>query len=360
MSTLPREQALQVLTTALQNHKPHKPAWRAPLTEVFHGTHKTFRYILLTGILAKATQHSIHPRSLQKGWDHPRSYDARTLCHHVIVPNERTLLANRLGASNEPFLNKPARFPSVDMGNAVRRGRDRHLLKVTHDLLEQLDGFTRVQATQLLEEALDVILELESRIATTYTVESSELTSQAVSLLLQDLLTSSCEGETSALILGAILGTLHGHAHILVHPANQAGSSSNEVGDIDILASDSTRVVAVVEVKDKPFQLHDAWHACQKALENGCNELTFAMGPRGKLHADRTQLQRMGEDKGLDVKFIDLDAPMLDQLTSLLHYDRLRELLAALYRVAEQMRASETTRRHLDRTLQQHAIKVSS
>lgn len=78
---------------------------------VIDNTHLTFKYILFTAVLAKATDSSINPLCLQKKSELPGAYDARTVCHKVVVPFEMETLEKALGGSNEPFLNKPARFP---------------------------------------------------------------------------------------------------------------------------------------------------------------------------------------------------------------------------------------------------------
>lgn len=102
---------------------------------VIDNTHLTFKYILFTAVLAKATDSSINPLCLQKKSELPGAYDARTVCHKVIVPFEMETLEKALGGSNEPFLNKPARFPELDKNNAVRRGNDQELLDALGDNL---------------------------------------------------------------------------------------------------------------------------------------------------------------------------------------------------------------------------------
>ena len=102
---------------------------------VIDNTHLTFKYILFTAVLAKATDSSINPLCLQKKSELPGAYDARTVCHKVVVPFEMETLEKALGGSNEPFLNKPARFPELDKNNAVRRGNDQELLDALCDNL---------------------------------------------------------------------------------------------------------------------------------------------------------------------------------------------------------------------------------
>src|SRR5690606_31909732 len=98
----------------------------------------TYRYILTTGLLAKATDKRVNALTLQAGSNLPGAYDARSLCHKVLVPVERQLLDRGLGGSNEPFLNKPARFTEISSANAVRKGSDAAALKTLHKVLSEI------------------------------------------------------------------------------------------------------------------------------------------------------------------------------------------------------------------------------
>lgn len=105
--------------------KPKQPIGSKGLLieKILHGSHKTYRYILVNALLAKAANENINILSLQKGDGTDGKYDARTLCHKVIVPFETLKLPGCLGGSNEPFLNKPARFVKLSTDNAVRKGK---------------------------------------------------------------------------------------------------------------------------------------------------------------------------------------------------------------------------------------------
>ena len=86
---------------------------------VIDNTHLTYKYILFTALLAKASDSSINVLCLQKQSSLIGAYDARSLCHKVIVPFEMQTLHKALGGSNEPFLNKPARFPELSKTNST-------------------------------------------------------------------------------------------------------------------------------------------------------------------------------------------------------------------------------------------------
>ena len=72
---------------------------------VLDNNHLTYKYVLFTALLAKSTDSNINPLCLQKKSTLTGAYDARSLCHKVIVPFEMTTLRKVLGGSNEPFLN---------------------------------------------------------------------------------------------------------------------------------------------------------------------------------------------------------------------------------------------------------------
>ncbi len=108
------------------------------LNQVITGDHLTYRYVLVTALLAKAVNQKVNPLALQAGGALDGSYDARSLCHKVYVPFERDFLDSGLGGSNEPFLNKPARFTHISSDNAVRGGNDRRTLELLCELLPKI------------------------------------------------------------------------------------------------------------------------------------------------------------------------------------------------------------------------------
>ena len=70
--------------------------------------------------------------------------------------------------------------------------------------------------------------------------------------LLTDIISESWEGQSSALVTGLCYSLLrHEHSsadvEVKVHPANQAGSSSREVLDIDVYQAGSAQTA--IEVK---------------------------------------------------------------------------------------------------------------
>lgn len=284
-----RSDAEKMLLWAFENRD------RCPLTDsdiekvnavdkIIHGTHKTYRYILFTALLAKAINASLNPLALQAGAPINGAYDARSLCHTVIVPFERKFLHNGLGGSNEPYLNKPARFTHLSTSNAVRAGKDREALKTLIELLTNLEQQT---AKKLLCHSISAILENAARREEQLATRENFANSLELYHFMRKLLERSCQGETCVILVGAIEKTFYnmtqGNFRVLCHPVNEAGASHNQVGDIDIFHDDE--YCYSIEVKDKDFTAIDVDFALSKMFMADAMSGGFIYGP----HADFDQ-----------------------------------------------------------------------
>ncbi|WP_068816512.1 restriction endonuclease, SacI family [Phormidesmis priestleyi] len=255
--------------------------WDIEIRTIIQGKHLTFRYILVTALLGKATNPSINALALQAGADAEGAYDARSLCHGVVVRLERQLLSSSLGGSNEPFLNKPARFPMISPSNAVRAGKDKELLLILHKVLSEIE--TSEQSFNGLCTAVRQTIERQA----TRSGLLSQLSESANSHLkiidfVDAFVTKSIEGQVAAIVTGTILSTYFDQFEgfeVIVHPVNQSGASSNEVADIDIKKNGKNFVA--VEVKDKQFSEQDVDHAAFKASQYGLKSITFVIGVNG-------------------------------------------------------------------------------
>ena len=142
--------AEKVLLSAFRTRCTKKDLISSQITVVLQANHKTYKYVLITGLLAKATNEKINALALQAGAPFEGTYDARSLCHNVLVPFERDFLQNALGGSNEPFLNKPARFTHLSDTNAVRKGEDREVLKLLIEIFNSIKTSSELKVIWLV------------------------------------------------------------------------------------------------------------------------------------------------------------------------------------------------------------------
>ena len=264
-----RTDAEKVLLSAFRTRCSKQDDISLKIKQVIQGNHKTYKYILVNGLLAKATNSKINALALQAGADLIGAYDARTLCHKVLVPFERNFLQNALGGSNEPFLNKPARFTHLSNTNAVRRGKDKEALdKLIHI-------FNSIKSSKQAKSYLSCALEfLNQRITELNELHDSSINYSPTLVEIYEFvyrfLEKSFEGQTSAIIVGSLEKIYHRrfskNFEVKAHKVNQSGSSSKEVGDIDIFKEGKFHYA--IEVKDKDFNSHDLEHAFLKIISS--------------------------------------------------------------------------------------------
>lgn len=273
---------LQSFSIASTDNYIPKSKFKNEIAHILNENHKTYKYIAINALIAKAAMHSINPLCLQKKSSLVGAYDARSHCHEVLVPFERNYLQGALGSSNEPFLNKPARFEELSKSNAVRKGRDKELLSLLCDMLPQIND--EEIAFAVLTDALYYANEISKNKAATLTFEKNSVNTTKIPDFLHSILEKSYGGETLSLAIGSIMKAyatgLKGQVSVQVHKINQSGASSKEISDIDVYLDN--KILYTIEVKDKPFTEYDVEHAVSKSAQSGANKLFFIIGPRGE------------------------------------------------------------------------------
>lgn len=262
------------------------------ISDVLTGTHKTYRYVMMTALLAKSTDSNIDVFSLQAKDESLGAYDARSLCHKVIVPFERSVFPNGIGGSNEPYLNKPARFTRISKDNAVRKGNDTIAL---HKLISALSKiYTQKQAFRYLCHAVAIMELNHNSYKSQFHIEIENSNKSGVTQnifdYLYDLLDKSCEGEICPITIATLEQLFLGDEYkVLAHKVNECGASSKEIGDIDIYDSHNN-VYMSIEVKDKVFTKEDVEHAVKKFCVGNVKKTMFIYGKNITLPEDKTAL----------------------------------------------------------------------
>lgn len=215
------------------------------------------------------------------------AYDARTVCHSVIVPFEMEVLKKALGGSNEPFLNKPARFPELNKNNAVRRGNDQAILNALCDNLPLISGTT--EAYQCLVYLLCKLIKIRDKkqLLTVFTIDNSSNTPAKLWQYINEALKYSYEGEILTLMIAGVYHLRYIYnpdIMVEVHPVNQSGASGREVSDLDIYLKE--KLISSNELKDKEYSEPDVRHAADKAL---------AAGGTGILFIERLRAEKKGD-----------------------------------------------------------------
>ena len=280
MATIDFRTAGLILERALVEAEPANDNFGETIYSVLTGSHKTYRYILVNALLAKATNQDVNALSLQKGDGKQGKFDARSLCHNVLVPFERLKLQGCLGDSNEPFLNKPARFVTLSMDNAVRAGRDKETLESVIRVLSSIT--TSEMAYKYLRSAMAVLKQNHENYLKKFSIGDALIDVSEFSQLVLDYIykitNHTMDGEICPLVVAELERLYLGKEYKVVpHKVNESGSSSKEVGDIDIFDSEGTLVNAI-EVKDKNFSEQDVIHAISKFRQANLTSSLFIYG----------------------------------------------------------------------------------
>jgi hypothetical protein len=226
-------------------------------------THKTYKYVCISGLLGKVVD-NFNPIALQEGANVERSWDARSVCHNVLVPFERKYLDGRLGASNEPFLNKPARFETLSLDNAVRSGKDKEVLETLVSLFRRVDTMDSFAVSSILSNALKLVMTIPT-MQQQLGLGSSELVYSSYRHFVDEVLSENIGGTCLVFVTAISLRLVFdsNRRQVITHKLNQSGASSKEVCDIDIIDSNSN-AVGGFEIKDKSINETDIQFAKHK------------------------------------------------------------------------------------------------
>lgn len=288
MANVDLKTAALILDRALTEAELVKDEKGATIDKILTGTHKTYKYVLVNALLAKATNAKVNILSLQAGDGADGKYDARSLCHKVLVPFETMKLPGSLGGSNEPFLNKPARFVSLSKTNAVRKGNDYQTLCELIEVLSEIK--TSKKAFTYLKSALWRMKENHAEYIAKFSVGDIVLDisdfSQIVLDYIYEITDRTLEGEVCPLIVSELEKMYLGkNFKVVPHNVNESGASSKEVGDIDVFDKDGELVYSI-EVKDKDFNEHDVRHAIGKFRQAHLSTSYFVYGKRVSFDED--------------------------------------------------------------------------
>ncbi|HKV85774.1 MAG TPA: restriction endonuclease, SacI family, partial [Ktedonobacterales bacterium] len=225
---------------------------RDSIRESINSRSVTYRYVLPTQVLAKLVEPLLDCHSIQTASGVPGAFDARSLCHRVIVPFDR---ANHrvLGGSSEPYVNNPLRVPSVTPAYA---GQQRSktgwaslclVLDAVEDRAEP--EYTRAVFRQTL-------IEIYHRLAIVSVVYPVPL---RISLddclaLLREYLSESSGGDRAQTVVSAAFRTFgdvfHMYSEVRRGRVNTADVASGQVADVECIG-ETGDIVLAVEVKDQ-------------------------------------------------------------------------------------------------------------
>lgn len=304
------------------------------IKEVLDGSGITYRYILITGILAKLVNTKAHPRAIQRRSKLPGAYDARSLCHSVVVPFEHTK-GDLWGLSNEPFVNKPARHPEHDKSNPQLR--DKKEATLVHDILDWAANATPDD----LRKCLILIMNLGRKRLDSMpkTLQSTKSNMETLRHFLHDFLQVSDGGTRIVSVVAAFIQLLNPDAEVKVYSPNQADKFGKTAGDVELYLKG--KLVCAFECKDRSYNENDIIHGVGKAVKHGISEYTFVSGFNSSV--PDMDFESVSRSSGIDIEWIAIDE-ILRSWTVALNPSARVSLGELIIRYLSDMRRSEVAK----------------
>jgi hypothetical protein len=243
---------------------------QAAIDEIMAAPDVTFKYILVTAYLAKSVNPRIHARALQTGSSLRGAYDARSLCHGVIISFEKSR-GNLFGLSNEPFVNKPARHPEHDGNNPQLRNRS--LAQHLHVALELAQKGSADEVLLGLTHALRlgaVRADSDVRVKSTAKANLEELVA-----FITEFLKEADGGGRLVAVWGVFTQLLNEEGAVKVYPPNNSDLYSKTTGDVELFYGEL--LVSAAECKQRPLNTDDVSHGIAKAIRRQVAEYVFVI-----------------------------------------------------------------------------------
>jgi hypothetical protein len=240
---------------------------------------KTYRYVLPTQLLSKLVNERLDCRSVQSGSGLSEAFDARSICHGVIVPFDREN-HNVLGGSSEPYLNNPLRIPAI-----VPAARKAQKDKEGFDDLINVLTYAQKHSSKILSMATLTLYAIQERLADVSVVYP--VPNRASLLQTQQTIGAFLADRSGGLRMQAVAMALFesiGQAFKLFTSVrggsvNAADASTGQAADFECV-DDEGKIVLAVEVKDRQIELRQIQDKLPAIREKGIRELLF-LGPKG-------------------------------------------------------------------------------
>jgi hypothetical protein len=318
-----------------------------------NATTKTYRYVLPTQVLAKVVDSSLDCRCIQVSRGGPGAFDARSLCHEVVVPFDRAN-DNVLGGSSEPYANNPVRVAEVS-GSHRAAQRDKAGWDRLCNVLDTIDQRQDPDFTlAVLDAVLDDIRDRLEGTAVSYAVPQ-RVSHTRLLWSLEAYLAPRSGGVRLQAVAAGLFETIGARFSVFsdVRSAKPtaADASTGQLADIECYDA-AGRLALAVEVKDRELTVTQISDKALAAREARVTELLF-IGARGVRRNQSAEVLGALEHhfaSGHNVyvfRFEDFAAGVL----ALLGEDGRREFLDRVGKVLERYQASLSDRRTWAATL---------
>jgi hypothetical protein len=230
--------------------------------------------VLPTQLIAKTVDSSLDCRAIQAGASLAGAFDARSLCHSVIVEFDREN-HNVLGGSKEPYLNNPLRIHAITKKYRAAQ-KDKHGFDDLRAVLDFADSESQA-APYLLRKVLAAVRRRLEGVGIVYPVPN-RISLHQTERLFSDFFATRSGGTRMQAVAVALFRTLGHRFHVFADVrsanVNAADLQTGIAADLECV-DDAGAVVLVVEVKDRLLTIHQLQDKLPLIREKGIGEIIF-------------------------------------------------------------------------------------
>ncbi len=225
------------------------------IRELLHSKTKSYRYPVITQLLAKVVNPTLDTRSIQvtKVNDGQGKFDARSVCSKVVVPWE---VENNcpLGGSNDPYVNNPLRGEEFSKAYSSNKKDVTHWLLLV-ELFDYVENHPEI-AFNAFKQALLEVKRIQQGMNLEYPIPL-RLSHLAVNQSIVSLLSTKSGGERLQLVCYALMFGMKTQWNIWdevkTSKINASDRSERKAADV-VCIKDGVTMLAI-EVKDQDLTL---------------------------------------------------------------------------------------------------------
>ena len=181
------------------------------IRQIIRGKTKSFKYALLTQLLAKLIDPTVNALAIQKQANTKGAFDARSFCRKVIVRFEKECLQGVLGKSEDPYVSKPLRHAMISL-DVIQHIKDKKGWKILYSILKTVEktnnvNFTRNVLKQVLLEIRKVLEEV--KIGATLPIIRSRINTFELKEIINEFLSKPSEGARAQVIVYALMRVIN-------------------------------------------------------------------------------------------------------------------------------------------------------
>lgn len=310
------------------------------IKDIVRGRNKSYKYALVTQVLAKMSNPLVNALALQKKAQIQGSFDARSFCRKVVVEFEKAHFRGIIGGAEDPYVSKPLRHPMISLDEQIfSHIRDKEGWKKLYYVLKAVQekndkSFTENVLKQILLEIRKIKEELETEIpmeAILSDIPAHKL-KQAVDMFLK----TPSEGARAQSLVYALMRVLNKKVNVFgkieSSRSTVADTYARKMADIECFGKDGSIKVGISVTES--LDSRKLREELDKAIERRLSKLII-IAHKIKSDENFRKVLDTYKDK-VDFVVNDLNSFILT-LTTLLNEKMRREFLVEVARVLEEL-----------------------